>query len=213
MIHPFKHRGINRDVKKIQDQMILALTNLIGMVPGADTMAYAIDDDGMTDGFWRGLTNFKIDMDKGWTPEFVGRLLRVEISTIVEWYAQDYAAPPMDLKDGINWFLKYESFYGIDRRVFKQLEPEKIEAILDAELAANGEVVWPVIVHILKARKFVVENHHYELEHIDDESFRITGVDPNVKGYYTIDFRFRGKLEDALLRACLKEDDDAPAGS
>jgi len=206
MLQAFEHRRNSRDVLAIQNGLIQTLTGVIGTLPGADVMAYAVDDESTLNHFWRGLLNIKADLTPGWTPAFTGSLMRIELATVAEWYAQDYSKPPMELADGTNWFLKFESFYGIDRRVFKQLEPEKIEAILEAELAANGEVVWPVIVHILKARKFVLENHRYELEHLDDETFRITGVDPNVVGYYTIDFRFRGVIEDAMLKACLKED-------
>ena len=207
MMHPFKHRGISRDVQGIINQLKDTLGNVIGLVPGADTMTHAVDEDGILSVFWKGLLSFKIDMARNWSPEFTGSLMRIEIGTIVEWYARDLEKP-MELDQGTNWFLKFESFYGIHRRVFRKLGPEydKIEKAFEDELSANGETVWPVIVHILKARNWILENHHYELEKIDDITYRITGVDPKLPtGYYTVEFRFRGVIEDAMLKACLDE--------
>lgn len=206
MMHPFKHRRISGEIQKILDDLKSSLNNVAGIIPGADMMAYAVDPDDNLSTFWKALLSVKIDINPGWTADYVGSFLRVDLSTIVEWYTSD-TDNPISLENGTNWFLKFESFCGIERRVFKRLgaEFEKIEKTFEDELSQNGETIWPVIVHILKARKFIVENHHYELDKLGDGIYRITGVDPNLKGYYTIDFRFRGVLEEAMLKSCLDD--------
>jgi hypothetical protein len=200
MFHSFRHRLIGRDVQAILNNMRDSLDNIHTIVPGAQVMRYALDHDGILTDYWKGLLGLKINIEPNWSPEFVGSFMRIELGTILEWYCRD-AESDMTLDQGTNWFLKYESFLGINRKVFRAVDGEykKIEAAVDDEIAANGETVWPYIVFILKARKFVVEGHDYEIDKIDHETYRITGVDPSTVGYYTIDFRFRGVVENAMI--------------
>lgn len=176
------------------------------LTPGGDLLAHFLQEEStiMTDDWYRFLDIRFIPAPKdvpldGSVPAI---LLEVTLSSKIAKFAGEGED---------RWFLRFQSHIGVDRVVFKarDAEEDKIHETVKEHLKEYGELNWPFVVYIFKAISIATTRDSVEFSKIDD-FYRITGVQKNIRGYYTLDFRFIAPTDVAMLQKMINQVGEKP---